>query len=193
MFAEWGTPATTPLVGSITPDQIPHAHLRDLYAYWAARVVDGRPPPRSAIDPVDLKVFLPNLLILEQVPAGARHRYRYRLSGTAITRIVGRELTGLSLQDALPDPYLSYVVSIHDLVVNQQRPVYSETLYHDLGNFVNGMTYRLALPLCAEPPRGPMVLVSQHWIRRSEKAAGQKDDWGIDWRSAKPVTQIVMP
>ncbi|KZD03454.1 PAS domain-containing protein [Oceanibaculum pacificum] len=188
MFAEWGTPETTPEVGTLAADQLPHEHLRNLYGYWAARIEGGQIPARNDIDPLDLKPFLPNLLILEQVPVGSRHRYRYRLCGTAITRIVGRELTGLALQDALPEPYLSYVILTHDLATEKQRPVYSETLYHDQGDFVNGMTYRIVLPLRAVAPRGPMVLVSQHWVRR-----GEKEDWGIDWRNARPITQLVYP
>jgi hypothetical protein len=73
------------------------ARLRGLYRYWERKRARRLMPARTDIDPLDLKPLLGHLFLLEAHPA--RGSFRYRLAGSAIVEMVGRELTGLCLED----------------------------------------------------------------------------------------------
>jgi hypothetical protein len=68
-----------------------HATTRELYAYWQ-RLRGSRPAPdRSEIEPSDIRRVLGDTFILEAV---SRHEYRFRLAGTRVCALYGRELKG---------------------------------------------------------------------------------------------------
>jgi hypothetical protein len=77
-----------------------------LVQYWRARCVDGRLPARRDIDPIALAFVLPNIFLMDVLPAEEpRNRFRFRLFGTELARIHGRDLTGRTFHDALePEP-----------------------------------------------------------------------------------------
>ena len=57
--------------------------LHGLWSYWTARCGARLMPRRADIDPVDIPLLLPHLLLLE---TDEQKRFRYRLVGTAIDR-----------------------------------------------------------------------------------------------------------
>jgi hypothetical protein len=68
-----------------------HASTRELYAYWQ-RLRGARPAPdRTEIEPSDIRRILGDTFILEAV---SRHEYRFRLAGTRVCALYGRELKG---------------------------------------------------------------------------------------------------
>jgi hypothetical protein len=77
---------------------------RKVYDYWL-RIKGDRPAPlRSEIDPTALRRLLPYLFILTP---GAEGAPEFRLAGTRICEIFGRELRGAAfsgLWDGDPDP-----------------------------------------------------------------------------------------
>ena len=178
---------TTYSLGRVALPDIPDERLRKLALYWYSRR-NGQPlPSRDDVDPLDLPSgVLPNMILLDIVGSERYRRFRFRLVGTAIYTHVSRELTGLHIDEALPEPYLSYVTFTHTTAADQRLPVYSETLYHDQGNFVNGITYRLVLPLASDGEVADMIMVAQFWIRR-----GEKSRWEGNWRTVQPLTQLV--
>jgi hypothetical protein len=130
---------TTYSLGNVASADIPDERLRDLVAYWHEQRGSNPLPGRDDVDPLDLPhKLLPNMILLDIVGSERYRRFRFRLVGTAIYTHVGRELTGLHIDEALPEPYLSYVSFTHATAADRRCPVYSETLYHDQGNFVNG-------------------------------------------------------
>jgi hypothetical protein len=73
-----------------------HGASRELYAYWD-RVRAGEPaPPRSAIEPSDIRRILPDTFILEAID---RDTYGVRLAGTRVCAIYGREIKGTNFLD----------------------------------------------------------------------------------------------
>jgi hypothetical protein len=65
----------------------------DLYQYWN-RLRDGNPAPmRTQIEPVDIRAHLADTFILEQ---GLRKDSTFRLAGTRVCAIYGRELKNYS-------------------------------------------------------------------------------------------------
>lgn len=68
-----------------------HAATRELYDYWQ-RLRGARPAPdRTEIEPSDLRRILGDTFILE---AGDRTDFRFRLAGTRVCALYGRELKG---------------------------------------------------------------------------------------------------
>ena len=168
---------------------IPDSRLQGLARYWFDRCAEGDVPPRTAIDPLEFPALLPNILLLDRVVTPEGVRFRYRLVGTQVVEIAGRELTGCFLDEALPPSYADFVAQTHRLALERRRPVYASSLYHDKGNFVNGLTYRLVMPLRRAGDEPDTVFVCQFWQRRSDNG-----HWTGDWRSVKPeITVIVSP
>ncbi|MFO7482221.1 PAS domain-containing protein [Oceanibaculum nanhaiense] len=174
-------------LGRVALTDIPDERLRKLASYWWSQRAGRTLPSRDDVDPLDLpNGVLANMILLDIVGSERYRRFRFRLVGTAIYTHVGRELTGLHIDEALPEPYLSYVTFTHTTAADQRLPVYSETLYHDQGNFVNGITYRLVLPLASDGETADMIMTCQFWVRR-----GDKSRWEGNWRTVQPLTQLV--
>ena len=167
-------------------DELPDARLRDLGRYWFARCTDGVVPRRSDIDPLDFKPLLPNVMLLDRIIEDGRERFRFRLVGTTAVEVAGRELTGRFLDESLPASYRDYVRTLNQLALRHRRPVYSSSLYHDQGNFVNGLTYRLILPLRTGAEEPDMIFACQFWQRREDRG-----HWSGDWRSVAPEIALV--
>jgi len=166
---------------------IPDARLRTLAEYWFARRRVYGIPPRSAIDPLDFPALLPNILLIERIGTLPDERYRFRLVGTGVVAHAGRELTGRHVDEALPATYYDYVRLLNRTTLEHGLPVYSASLYHDEGNFVNGLTYRLLMPLLGGPEgRTAMLFVCQFWQRREDIGA-----WTGDWQSVAPEIRVI--
>jgi len=82
-----------------------HPRLQELFAYWDARR-RGRPMPRRRdIDPLDIPRHLATLVLadVEHAPL----RFRFRVVGSELERIVGRSVTGDVLDDETPQSFFT--------------------------------------------------------------------------------------
>jgi hypothetical protein len=141
-----------------------HASLRQLYAYWDARRGVRAMPARSDIDPIDLKAFLP-VLILIDVVADAR-RYTYRLVGTHEVEMRGRDPTGKSILEAYYGESAEDTIFYLDHVVQTREPVLYRGTYQPLTT----RTQRddvLFLPLSKDGEAVNMIMLFSHtdWVR----------------------------
>jgi hypothetical protein len=68
-----------------------HQATQDLYAYWQNLRRGRMAPDRSEIEPADIRHLLGHTFILEVV---SRREYRFRLAGTRICALYGREMKG---------------------------------------------------------------------------------------------------
>ena len=73
-----------------------HATSRELYDYWNRLRGREAAPERSDIEPSDIRRILPDTFILEVVD---RNRYLFRLAGTRICSVYGREIKGSDFLD----------------------------------------------------------------------------------------------
>lgn len=66
--------------------------ILEMLAYWRSKVVDGRLPRPSDIDPTEIPKLIASIVIceLEDSP----FRVRFRLAGTRQVHVLGNELTG---------------------------------------------------------------------------------------------------
>jgi len=69
---------------------------RDLYAYWQNLRRGRTAPDRSEIEPADIRHLLGHTFILEVV---SRREYRFRLAGTRLCALYGREMKGKDFID----------------------------------------------------------------------------------------------
>lgn len=70
-----------------------HEGTRSLFQYWD-RLREGRPAPRrTEIEPADIKTLLADTFILEK---DARGKAVFRLAGTRLCAVFGRELKGFA-------------------------------------------------------------------------------------------------
>ena len=75
-----------------------HPDIQEIYRYWLAIHPESGLPGRQHFDPLDVGQFLPRLWLLE-----VQHtpfRLWYRLAGTRVCELAGRELTGLWFDEA---------------------------------------------------------------------------------------------
>jgi hypothetical protein len=78
---------------SVEPLSAPeHASLRELHAYWLAKRGQQIAPPKSAINPSELKSVLSHIALVDVV--GAPPSFHYRLFGTALANAYGQDITG---------------------------------------------------------------------------------------------------
>ena len=124
--------------------------LRPLLLYWVAARGGKLMPSRADIDPVTMpRRLLPNIVLVDVVPAS--FRFRYRVMGTAVSRMLGADWTGRyvdevpELGEQLHAQYLDTVESGRptlrfnererfDDVLMQHRIVRSERLLLPLSN-----------------------------------------------------------
>ncbi|OCW58815.1 PAS domain-containing protein [Hoeflea olei] len=70
-----------------------HKHSLGLYEYWTAKRGARAAPNRTDIEPADIRQMLPHVFICD---LDAEHRLAFRLAGTALCALYGRELKGSS-------------------------------------------------------------------------------------------------
>ena len=66
-----------------------HSNTRALYDYWDALRLTRSAPLRSELDPSNIKSILASVFILQQA---GEDEYTFRLAGTELCRLFGREL-----------------------------------------------------------------------------------------------------
>ncbi|SDD52586.1 PAS domain-containing protein [Kordiimonas lacus] len=91
---------------------------RELYDLWKELKGEQEMPSKSDFKPERMKAYLPNLYIVDIIDGGAD--YRLRLIGTALTQMVGRDMTG-HLISAVPET--QWRGRIYDTVVRERAPV----------------------------------------------------------------------
>jgi hypothetical protein len=98
--------------------------IQQMYRYWRSKCDQDRLPKRSAIDPAEMRRFLPQITIVEVVPD--ERRYVYRLVGTMEVEIRGRDPTGRSVIEGFFGPSLDNVLGCYDTVVATKSPLYDD-------------------------------------------------------------------
>jgi hypothetical protein len=71
-----------------------------LYGYWEAKRAGRSMPTRADIDPLEMKPWLGNLLLIDVIDEG---RFTYRLYGTGFVNSFGRDMTGRSVDELPPE------------------------------------------------------------------------------------------
>ncbi len=102
--------------------------IRRFVEYWRSKRGDGLYPSREAIDPLDFRYVLGDVVLIEvrRAPTGSSHpwAFRYRLIGANIVERDGYDLTNKTLED-MPEPeYRERVRATWTEVCETGVPVY---------------------------------------------------------------------
>ncbi len=98
-----------------------HRELAGILDYWQRKRGARTLPARADLDPLEMHEHLGWIILADVI--GLPARFRYRLIGTEVTRRVGRDSTGLHLEDVYPAEHYDAVVAPFRWVVENRRPL----------------------------------------------------------------------
>ena len=94
---------------------------RELFDYWRACAKGISMPSRASISPASIPALLPGISILD---AGSRpDEIIYRLAGTRLRDIFGREVTGKSVFDLEFGEKRNYWLAVYRRVIDERVPM----------------------------------------------------------------------
>ena len=102
---------------------IQNPRLQRLHAQWLAWKGDLALPSRADFLPEDIGYLLGHVILFDVV-AGERLRFRYRLIGTVLVARRGYDLTGRFLDEHPDAGVTSIVTEINERVVREARPLW---------------------------------------------------------------------
>jgi hypothetical protein len=94
--------------------------LAQLLVHWRSLASEPDLPPASAIDPAALIFILGWLMILDPLEGGAD--FKYRLYGSSIAEVTGRDLTGCKVSDSFP-AFAAFTNVVYRDAMRDRRPV----------------------------------------------------------------------
>jgi hypothetical protein len=117
------------------PTQAPVSYHLDLYGYWLSKRGARIMPARGDINPADIPLLLPHLMIIER----AGDQFRYRQVGSAIVKAVGYDATGVTVGSYIAAPETAAEVrTIFARVFTAAGPVFAAGEFiHKTGANVN--------------------------------------------------------
>jgi hypothetical protein len=138
--------------------------LRALYNYWAGKRAGRALPDRADIDPIEMKAWLGNLMLVERLEGGD---YLYRLYGSTFVNQFKVDMTGKRV-NGLPEKQAELLRSEYDAVAHSGIPMsrrYTATFDYTSRDKrstwqVERSWERLALPLTAGGTEVKMLLVA---------------------------------
>ena len=132
------------------------ARLKGLYAYWKGKAGARRMPARKDLDPIEMKEWLGNLMLLE-FPTGKFIEFRYRLEGTNIEEFYDARRTGRGVEAMTAESERKSVLPQWEAVFDQACPAYYETdIWSSEGKLARQI--KLLLPLSDDGEHVNMIL-----------------------------------
>ena len=98
-----------------------HPRLAELFAYWSSRRPVQGLPSRADLDPAEIPRLLKHMFLVDVLPEPLD--FRYRLIGTDLARIAGRDVTGCSLAEAVPKRVYPRYFLLYRTVTERRQPV----------------------------------------------------------------------
>lgn len=147
----------------------------ELLRYWESKRQGGQLPARRDIDPLDLGRLLPHLLLFDVVRAGGGVRFKFRVAGTAFSTMIGRDVTGLYLDELGPPDRVATVISGLTAMVRTGRPCFlagRPTLHSNQVVMVK----RLGVPLASDGRAVDMILAV--WLVQPNLASAEPAEIG---------------
>lgn len=159
------------LSGALPPPL--HSRFLEMYDYLEkVRPADAL-PGRQHIDPVDF----PHLLALINLVDVERHRgdlsFRFRLVGTTQIAMAGRDVTGMTIDNAVVPSLASRVTANMEKVLLTARPLYDRfPMPHPNRQFIE--SERVYYPLAADGKTIDIFLILNGYIGPENDPAGTR-------------------
>ena len=146
--------------------EIRDARLRRLYAYWRAKAGARPMPARKDFDPLEMKEWLGNLMLIE-FPTGKFIEFRYRLEGTNIEQFYDARRTGRGVEAMTAESERKSVLPQWEIVFDQGRPAYYEAdILSSEGKLARQI--KLLLPLSEDGEHVNMILGAIYFRPQSD-------------------------
>ena len=129
--------------------------LMALKQVWQAKRGDRWLPGRRDFDPIELRHFLGDLYLVDALDWP--RRLRFRLVGTRICEIAGRDVTGRHFDEVYPGTGLREAMQAHAAAIDGARPVRC-TGQMTIAEKVGAPCEALLLPLSSDQVRVDMLL-----------------------------------
>jgi hypothetical protein len=136
---------------------------RELFDAWTRLAGADRLPCRRDLEPQAFMRLLPRIALLDVEPDGA---FRFRLAGTGLRQIYGRDPTGARLDDVAAPQTRDYWRRAHGLVVSEARPRCGAAR-SPIGAD-SGVVLWLRLPLSEDGRRVTSILAYDHPLSAGE-------------------------
>ncbi|WP_425405285.1 PAS domain-containing protein [Hwanghaeella sp.] len=131
------------------PEQLDDPIFREVFDYWSAKCDGEHLPSRKDIDPTDIWKVLGNIVLIEVVTGAPRPRFRYRLWGTRVTELYGKDYTGYMLDQVIIPASREKIQAVFEWVIENRTPHFWQVpVPAENRNFVSNR--RLLLPLATD-------------------------------------------
>ncbi|MBI1776247.1 MAG: PAS domain-containing protein [Proteobacteria bacterium] len=161
-------------------EAIGHPELIRLHAYWAAKCRPSCLPSPRDLNPAELADFLGNALLADIVESEPL-RIRYRLVGTRLVELWGRDPSGKDLEELYYRPFRQALYGVYRNVIERRRWRYDEVNFRFLWTVI--AYHRLLLPLSTDGVRVDSVLTAIYPNDPGLKRASQ-------WRLTDDIVRI---
>jgi hypothetical protein len=132
---------------------------RELFKYWQLRSGRNKMPARADFRPEDVPGILKHLGLIDVVHRAKRMNFRYRLVGTRMNVIFGRDFTNTWLNESKHGNYHDFLYALYCDAAGGSNLVYSETKFEYQGNR-HLRVKRLMLPMSSDDQKVDMILFS---------------------------------
>jgi len=106
----------------LTLEEARSSALKQFHEYWLMKRADRALPSKTSIDPADIKDILPYVIIADVFDRPLR--IRYRLIGTEIVKLRGREFTGKWLHEVPWNPvFFERLIKEYRVLIDERRPL----------------------------------------------------------------------
>jgi hypothetical protein len=126
-----------------------------LYQYWNSRRGVRSMPSRVDIDPLEMRQWLPRLMLVDVSP-DAKH-FTYRLVGTEIVDLLGVNPTGRPVETAWPEEGVQQLLEDYREVAENRTPVFCQQVSEWLDD-QRPTAWAVRLPLSSDGIEVDMVL-----------------------------------
>ena len=138
-----------------------HQRLLALYDYWHDRAGERAMPAYKDIDPVDMKSWLANLVLVEFTDN--LFNYRVRLEGTNIEQFYGARRTGAGLEVVTAAEERDLLLQQYRPVFEAGRPAYYEAAFENSEGIFSHQA-KLLLPLSSDGVHVDMILAGIYFL-----------------------------
>ena len=146
-----------------------HATVRALHDYWRAKCGTRLMPSRQDFDPVDLKPYLPSIILVDVVPDS--RRFVYRLVGTKEVSERGQDPTGKPVGETFFAKTAEETLELYAYIVHERRPFCFRDPYEAPDGRIEHEDI-IYLPLSANGTDVNMIMVYSHNYNFRSRMAG---------------------
>ena len=128
-------------------------------------------PARRQLEPAEITALLPHFMLIDRVD----DRFRYRLVGTAVTKELGQEITGIRVgSSATPPGHGAALRSLYERIFATGRALFTTGEYRSPSQAIHAVS-RVMLPLGDDGATVNMVMVTRIALFSRNVSAG------VDW------------